>query len=158
MKKISFILMAAIGLLGFGTTACHDDDDVPNVSISAEYTGATSVDGVLYVVQSDTFGIQSLTATAVNPDHNAGFSAVTYGLDGWVAAITDVKPYAVTFEAGSLALGKHILSITMGILEEDCEPVQGYYATEFIVVADESGIPGSPDPETGTLRAVPSLQ
>ncbi len=156
MKKFIYLLLA-LPLLAL--TACSDDDDLPDVNLTTEYTGATSVDGVLYVVQGEPFVINSVTATPVREGKKAAVLNVTYGLDGWVVGSSVVAPFTVEFDTSVLELGKHILSLSMNIAEEGCEPAIGYYATTMQVVASADDIPTSSETETqGTFTGHASTQ
>lgn len=57
------------------------DDDLPDVKMKVTYSGATSVDGTLYVVQDSTFSIDGLYVEAVNSKHNAALSGASYYWD-----------------------------------------------------------------------------
>lgn len=156
MKKLALLLLPA---LMFAFTSCSDDDDLPQVSIDTTYTGATMVDGTLYVVQDQEFAITSVVATPLREGKKAGITAVDYLLDGWNIGYTAVSPFAITFEAGTFTLGKHLLSMSMIIAEEGCSLATGYYATDMVVVATADEIP-TPDPDTeqGVLRITPTIQ
>lgn len=145
-------------MLALGFASCSDDDDLPMVDVNTTYTGATMVDGTLYVVQDQAFEITSVVATPVREGAKVGISSVEYGLDGWVVGVTNVSPFGVTFDAGTFAVGKHLLSMRMGILEEGCSPAVGYYATDFVVVesADEIPTPSEETPQ-GTINTRPSI-
>lgn len=49
MKKLA-LLFPALFALALGFVSCSDDDDLPLVDVNTTYTGATMVDGTLYVV------------------------------------------------------------------------------------------------------------
>lgn len=156
MKKLALLLLPA---LMFAFTSCSDDDDLPQVSIDTTYTGATMVDGTLYVVQDQEFAITSVVATPLRDGKKAGITAVDYLLDGWNIGYTAVSPFAITFDAGTFTLGKHLLSMSMIIAEEGCSLATGYYATDMVVVATADEIP-TPDADTeqGVLRITPTIQ
>lgn len=156
MKKLALLLLPAL-MLAF--TSCHDDDDLPQVSINTTYTGATMVDGTLYVVQEQEFAITSVVATPLREGKNAGITAVDYGIDGWNVGYTAVAPFAITFDAGTFTVGKHLLSMTMMIVEEGCSPATGYYATDLVVVATADEIPVPDDStEQGVIHDRPTIQ
>lgn len=139
MKKLMFMLLA---LPFVALTSCDDDgSDLPDVSLEVEYTGATKADGTLYVVQGEPFAVSSVTAVPQREGAKAAIMSVTYGLDGWVVGATAASPFAIEFDTAEIQTGKHILSMTMGIAEEGCEPATGYYATTIMVVASAEEIP-----------------
>ena len=59
MKRFLYLLLA-LPLLGFIATSCSDDDDLPDVTLSMDYSGATLTDGVFTVEQGDTLKINAL--------------------------------------------------------------------------------------------------
>jgi hypothetical protein len=150
MKKLA-LLFPALVALALGFVSCSDDDDLPLVDVNTTYTGATMVDGTLYVVQDQEFSITAVEAVALRDNAKAGLTSVEYGLDGWVIGVTNISPFGVSFEPGTFAVGKHILSMRMGIVEEGCSPAVGYYATDFVVVATTEEIPA---PEAGTEQGL----
>lgn len=57
MKKLFFYLLA-LPLMALAFTSCDDDDkDLPNVTLSIQYSGATEEDGTLFVEQGQTLKI-----------------------------------------------------------------------------------------------------
>ena len=50
MKKILYALLLA---LPFALSSCSNDDELPEVNISVDYSGATEVDGVYYVIEGE---------------------------------------------------------------------------------------------------------
>jgi hypothetical protein len=87
-----------------------------------------------------------------------GLTSVEYGLDGWVIGVTNISPFGVAFEPGTFEVGKHLLSMRMGIVEEGCSPAVGYYATDFVVVATAEEIPEpSEGTEQGIINTHPSI-
>lgn len=158
MKNVLKLTLIAF-TMAIGFTACSDDDDLPQVSTNITYSGATMVDGTLYVVQTDTFRINSVTATPMRKGKQASITYVTYGADGWVVGVTNTAPFTVTFNPETLAIGKHLFTMTMGIIETGCTPATGYHAMQMLVVANSADIPtpGSND-EQGMIRGTPSIQ
>lgn len=156
MKKFIYLLLA---LPLFALTACSDDDDLPDVNINVDYTGATMSDGAIYVVQGEPFAITSITATAVRPGKNAAVTNVTYGLDGWVVGTSVNSPFPAEFDTSTLEVGKHILSLSMIIAEEGCEIATGYFATTMYVVASSDELPTPSESETqGSFSGHASIQ
>ncbi|ROT08179.1 hypothetical protein EEL49_06335 [Muribaculaceae bacterium Isolate-104 (HZI)] len=157
MKKIAFIFPALL-MLAVGFASCSDDDELPMVDINTTYTGATMVDGTLYVLQDQPFEITSVAAVPLREGAKVGLTSVEYGLDGWVIGVTNISPFGVAFEPGTFEVGKHLLSMRMGIVEEGCSPAVGYYATDFVVVATAEEIPEpSEGTEQGIINTHPSI-
>ena len=79
MKKL-FLALLALPLLA-SITACSSDDSQPNVNINITYGNAKVVDNQVYVVKPDTFRIDRVDVTAVNPDKKATNGPVSYFLN-----------------------------------------------------------------------------
>ncbi|MBD5330935.1 MAG: hypothetical protein HDS00_03420 [Bacteroides sp.] len=152
-------ILAAIflPLAMFLLPSCSDENDLPDVDIDVTYTGATTVDGTLYVDQTQPFAISSVVATAVREGHKAGVTNVAYGLDGWVLGVSSNPPFAIEFDTSTLQTGRHLLTLTMTIAEEGCELATAYYATTIQVVASPEEIPSTDDTQ-GTFHAHPTIQ
>ncbi|MDE5745812.1 MAG: hypothetical protein K2H84_09210 [Paramuribaculum sp.] len=156
MKKILFLMSA---LLGFAFSSCSDESDLPLVDIDTTCSGAVMVDGTLYVVQDQQFEITSVTAVPVREGKKAAITSVVYGLDGWIIGSTDVAPFGVTFEPGTFAPGKHLLTMKMIIAEEGCSPAVGYYTENLVVVESADEIPSPSDQEArSSFKVRPSIQ
>ena len=64
MNKILSMMLFALPLLAL--TACHDEDDLPDVDFNFTIENATRADGYLYIVQGETMEITSIEV--VNKD------------------------------------------------------------------------------------------
>lgn len=162
MKKILYMLIAALPFLGM--SACSDDDkDLPDVDINIEYTGAKKADGKLYAVAGQKFEITSVSCTALRQGKKAAITAVTYGMDGWVLGATNLSPFSIAIDTSELAPGKHVMSMSMIIAEVDCELATGYLAFDLVIVPTEADLPETtPDDPSeeapGRITAKPDIQ
>lgn len=162
MKKILYMLMAALPFLGM--SACSDDDkDLPDVDINIEYAGAKKINGTIYAVAGQNFEIQSVSCTALRQGKKAAITAVTYGMDGWVLGATNLSPFSITIDTSDLTPGKHVMSMSMIIAEVDCEIATGYLAFDLVVVPTEADLPETtPDEDTskgaGQFTSHPDIQ
>ncbi|MDE5720891.1 MAG: hypothetical protein K2I34_09060 [Paramuribaculum sp.] len=150
MKKILYMLMSALPLLGM--SACSDDDkDLPYVDINVEYAGAKRIDGTIYAVAGEPFEITSVSCTPLRQGKKAAITAVTYGMDGWVLGATNLSPFSIKIDTSELAPGKHVMSMSMIIAEVDCEVATGYLAFDLVVVPTAEDMPdATPDDDTST--------
>lgn len=150
MKKLLYFLML-LPLMGF-VTACDDDDDVPQVSVTVDYEGAVNVDGILYVVQGEPFTINSITVTPKEGTSKATLGPVTYFWDYDVLGTTDVTPFGVTIDTSLEGLGAHLLQINSTILQVDKAMARLDIAYRINIVETVNDIPGyTPGtPDSGT--------
>lgn len=135
MKKILFILMA----LPFLLSSCDDEEKVPDVSVDVEFSGATLVDGVVYVVQGNDFAIKSVAVSKDSPTKDAMINRAAYHWDYGDVGFNPLAPFAYQFETAHLPVGSHSLLIECQLL------VVGYpvmtaalsYPVEIVASADE---------------------
>lgn len=151
MKKL-FYLLAALPLLFFAS--CHDDDDLPDVNVSIDYSGAKTVEGVAYVVQGDTLSIDSVYVTPVNPNQRAIIGSVTYYLDQRLLGYAPVQPFSVGIPTGFLPVGNHMLRLEMSVFQEDRTPAAYYIGMPFAIVSDSTAIPDSTQATVNTYKDI----
>ena len=138
MKKLLYFLIALPMLI---LASCHDENDLPDVNVGITYTGATSLDGSLYIVQGDTVTIDSVYVTPVNPNSRALVANVTYFLDQRLMSYSPIAPFSMGFLTENLPVGKHTLRLDMTVLEVDREPGTYYLLVPLTVVADSTKLP-----------------
>ena len=154
MKKFTLFLLA-LPLMAFFATSCDDDDNsLPQVDINFSYANAVVSSNEVYVVQPDTFVVESINVTASRPDHVATcVGPVNYWLDGYALGSTFVAPFGISIPTDNLTLGRHTLTVNMGIAEEGSALATAVSAITFNVVADSTDIP-VPAAGTTTSQAV----
>lgn len=117
MKKFLYLLLA-LPLLGFLTTSCDDDDkDLPNVSLTIDYTGGTEEDGVVSVLQGNTLEITSLNVIPAEGTKEATLTNVVYFLDGIPVGRTGIQPFAININTTNLEVGEHYLGVQATVLQ-----------------------------------------
>lgn len=79
------MILAAIPALIF-MASCDHDDDLPNVTVSYDYSNATEVDDILYVVEGDTLTIDSVAVTPAQGTKDAQILSVLYRFNGYMIA------------------------------------------------------------------------
>ncbi len=151
MKK----LLALMLMLPMLMLVSCSDDDLPDVKMKVTYSGATSVDGTLYVVQDSTFSIDGLYVEAVNSKHNAALSGASYYWDFIPAGSTIVVPFGAQFDTSIYSVGPHQLQIVTNVLEEDCTPAVANVVLNIRIVESADDIPqGVVDPGGSVEPAV----
>lgn len=148
MKRILYLLFV-IPLLGL-ISSCSDDKDLPQVSLSLDYSGATEQDGTIYVVQGDTLDITALRAIPAEGTKAATITNVTYFWDGVPQGLFPVSPFAISIKTAGMEPGKHYLEINATILQVDKEI--GFAVTQFpiMIVENEDEQPEGGD--NGTIN------
>lgn len=143
MKRILYLLFV-IPLLGL-ISSCSDDKDLPQVSLSLDYSGATEQDGTIYVVQGDTLDITALRAVPAEGTKAATITNVTYFWDGIPQGLFPVSPFPISIKTADMELGKHYLGVNATILQVDKEI--GFAVTQFpiMIVASDAEQPGEGD-------------
>lgn len=147
MKKMMYLLLALPMLM---LAACDDDDNkVAQVTFSMDYSGATEVDGVYYVVEGTPFVIDGVSVTPVRQGVKAIVTQVSYGVDGTFLGTSLAEPFGATIPTEGMALGRHTLTMQMPVMEEGCAPSNAFVKVPFEVVAADSDIPGDATQTTG---------
>lgn len=140
MKKL-FILLCSLPLL-MSMAACDDDDNLPQVDISFEFSNATVSNGTVYVAQPDTLIVEGITVTPTRPNHVATcVGPVNYWLNGAPIYTTFIAPYGVKIPTDDLTPGTYTLTANMGIAEEGATLATAVTQVKIAVVADASEIP-----------------
>lgn len=137
MKKFLYLLFALPMLM---LSACHDDDNVPNVDLDIQFSGVTVKDNVIYVVQGEPITVESVSLIN-NTDKNGTLGVVTYYWDYYRVGSQVVSPYTATFETASEPVGNHILSLDCGIYVEDYPVCFGVAQFKVKVVASADDLP-----------------
>lgn len=150
MKKLYYLLLLALPLIGF--SACDDDDDVPDVSLSATFEGVTRVDDVLYVVSGDTIDVASINLVD-RTKKGAVIGSASYFWDYYRLGGTIVAPYGMDIDTQGVPVGNHFLQINVSIYAVDYSPCIGYLGYKVTIVDKESDIPTE-----GDIEQSPTLQ
>lgn len=151
MKKLYYLLLLALPLIGI--TACDDDDDLPDVSLTATIDGATRVDRTLYVVSGDTLAIESINLID-NTKKGAVIGSASYFWDYYRLGGTIVAPYGMDIDTEGVPTGNHLLQINVSIYAVDYSPCIGYMEYPVKIVASENDIPTDGDIEQSPTIAL----
>lgn len=153
MKKFLFLLFA-LPMLAFVATSCSDDDkDMPDVTLSVEYSGATLSDGVFTVEQGDTLTIEALKVTPAEGTKQAVLGPVTYFIDGFPQFTTAIEPFSCAIPTGDMQIGKYLLQARANIFQVDKTVAFGVFTYTINVVEKQStggttGGSGTDTPQT----------
>lgn len=147
MKRILYLLLV-LPLLGL-ISSCNDDKDLPQVSLSIDYTGATMQDGTLYVVQGDTLNITALKAIPDEGTKAATLGVVAYFWDGIPQGRTALSPYAISIKTNDMELGNHSLGVNATVLQVDKEV--GFAIAQFPIVIVENNADNPDEAKAGTI-------
>lgn len=141
MKKLYYLLLA---LPLFAILAACDDDDknIPEVSLSIEYSGGTLNDGTLYVVEGDTLKIDALVVTPAPGTGKAVLGQTTYLWDGRPFYTTGIAPFSVAIGTADMAEGNHTLTINSQIFQEGKSIGWGIFQYKVVIVAAPEDQPG----------------
>lgn len=151
MKRI-FYLLLMLPLLGF-MSSCSDDKDLPQVTLSIDYTGGTEQDGVIQVVQGETLEVTALRAVPVEGTKAATLGVVEYFLDGIPQGRTALSPFAISINTTDMELGKHILGVDATVLQVDKEI--GFAIAQFsfeVIANDNPDQPSDGGDQGGTIN------
>ena len=149
MKKLFYLLIA----LPLFMVSCSDDNDLPNVSITANFEGGTQVNGSYYVVQGDTLFVEGMTLENYGKE-NATIGGVRYFLDHLTLGSSIVAPYGITIITDNLPVGNHLLQAEMPIYAVGYSICTGYIAKKITIVSEASDIPQATTPESPAEKAV----
>ena len=149
MKKL-FYLMLALPLF---MVSCSDDDDMPNVDITATFEGGTQVDGSYYVVQGDTLKVTGMSLINYGKD-KATIGGVRYFLDYMPIGTSIVSPYGINIVTDNLPVGNHLLQAEMPVYAVGYSMCTGYMAKKITIVQESADVPDVTVPDTGTEKAV----
>ncbi|MDE6117509.1 MAG: hypothetical protein K2O30_05305 [Duncaniella sp.] len=127
MKRFLYLLLA-LPLMGLMASCSDDEKDLPDVTFSMDYSGATLVDGVLTIPQGNDLVINALSVTPAEGTKKATLGRVTYFIDAFPIYETIVDPYSVTISTQNLEVGKHVLQIRAGIFQVDKEAAFGVFS------------------------------
>lgn len=142
MKKYLYLLL--IPLLGFLPVSCNDDDDdIPDVSISAEVSGGVIDNNTLYAVQGDIVNIDAITLDN-RTGKDGAVGVVNYYIDGVSVAQSFVAPFGLTIDTGILPVGNHLVTADMPIYVVDYPICWGVLNMKLAVVESADDLPGEP--------------
>jgi len=145
MKKL-FLAFLALPLLASFTACSDDDDNMPDVNLNLTYGNAQVVDDEVYVVKPDTFRIDRVEVTAVNPDKKATNGPVSYFINAVPLGTNPVAPFGMVLPTTDMKVGSYVIQMVMPIYEEGSELSTAVAQVKLNVVADSAEIPSAAVP------------
>lgn len=149
MKKFFYLLLA----LPLFMVSCSDDDNMPDVNITAAFEGGTQVDGSYYVVKGDTLKVEGMTLVNHGTEE-ATIGGVRYALDYMPIGSSIIPPYGINIVTDNLPVGNHLLQAEMPIYAVGYSICTGYVAKKITIVAEAADIPEVTVPDSGNETAV----
>ena len=148
MRKLFHLLTLAL-LLPVVFISCNDDDDLPDVKIKVDFSGATLYRDTLFVVQGDTMNISSITVENQESGKSAALGGATYFWDYICLGNNPFEPYNFTIAiSDQTPIGYHLLQIVCPVYAEDKSVAEAVIAYPVHVLTPTDSIP------TGTTNAV----
>jgi hypothetical protein len=150
MRKF-FVILMTIGLT-MAFNACNDDDDLPDVTIDVQFTGAIHHNDTLYVALGDTIDFTSITVTNLEKGKKAVLGGATYFWDYYRIGATNLEPFAYSLYINPLTtIGTHSLEIICPVYAEDKSAADAYIYYNVLVVESQDDLP-----DTGKTEVVVS--
>lgn len=142
MKNLLYAL-AALPLLLLGS--CSDDNDLPDVNINVDMTGLYESQGDLYLVSGDNVTINSISVTSLN-GKPATLGRVDMFWNDVLQSSSIVEPYSITFNTENLRPGISLLTLQMGVYQEDKTASWAVLQYDIHVVLSQSELPPDAKP------------
>jgi len=121
MKRLIHTLLL-LPLLAAGFTSCDDDNDLPDVDIYVNISGAKNIEGTIYVVQGDTLYIDSIDVVNREEGKAAMISSATYYWDYLNIGTAVLPPYSFAIATSAKTpIGRHLLQIESPVAAVDKE-------------------------------------
>lgn len=149
MKKLLYLLLLLP--LGFITTSCSDEDDIPSVSISVKIADAVDANGRIYIVSGQPLTVDGITVESLN-GKASGISGVNYALDHIGLGYTMVQPFGASINAAYLPVGNHLLTLAFDVLQVDKSIAYAQISTVVSVVEAVEDLPEGTTPGEVTLK------
>lgn len=156
MKKFFYLLLLLIPL---GLTSCHDDDDdLPNVKFDVTFEDATVDNGIVYVVQGESFSVEGIKVINNEAGKSALITSATYFWDAFPLGTSVVDPFGFEIETSpTTPLGDHSLQISCPVFAVDKETATALVSFTVRVVADQADIPTVPEGTPQHQLITPSI-
>lgn len=154
MKRLIYLLFA----LPLFLASCSNDDELPEVKFTVDYSGAVSVDNVLYVVQGDTLAIDEINVTPVDGTKPATIGAASYSWDYLFIGTSMTPPFGLELQTATLPVGNHILQFETTVFQEGKSIASAYFSYKVKIVESADDIPTGSTVEPGFLRANPDIR
>ncbi|MDE6310641.1 MAG: hypothetical protein K2L96_02335 [Muribaculaceae bacterium] len=154
MKKTLLAGLASLALI-LGFSSCNDDNDLPDVSLQVEFNDATIVDGTVYVVQGETFEVESVTPVNNESNKAVELGGVTYYWDYQLLGASNIKPFALEITVTpETKVGRHVLELYCPVYAVDKAPANAMISYPVEVVASADDLPTNGNTSVSTTPQV----
>lgn len=154
MKKILLAGLTSLALI-LGFSSCNDDNDLPDVSLLVEFNDATIADGTIYVVQGETFEIESVTPVNNESNKAVELGGVSYYWDYQILGASNIKPYGFEITVTpETPVGRHILELFCPVYAVDKAPANAMISYNVEVVASADDLPDNGSTTVSTTAQV----
>jgi len=136
-------MLAVLPAMAMSFAACHDDDDLPNVTIKIVTDESNPVvNGTIYVVQGEDLTIKAIEVTNNETGKGAAITQANYYWDGALVYVSPFSPFGCELSTSeTTALGTHNLDITTTVLAVDKEIASAIIGYKVMVVESVADIP-----------------
>lgn len=141
MRKFLYLLLA-LPLLGFFTSCDDNEKNLPDVSLSIDYSGATEEDGVVSVIQGNTLEIEALKVIPAEGTKDAMLTNVVYTIDNIAFAVAPQAPFAVNINTAELPVGEHYLGVRATVFQDGKSVGFAIARFKFNVLPNDNVEPG----------------
>ncbi|MDE5568128.1 MAG: hypothetical protein K2J12_06770 [Muribaculaceae bacterium] len=139
MKKFYYFLLMALPMFFFAS--CDDEKNLPDVEVSIQIDGGVRVDGIIYVVQGETFSVEAINVENLEKGKNALITSATYSWDYRYVGVSVTPPFGAEFNTENMELGEHLLQIECPLYAVDKSPANLYMAYKVQIVESVDDIP-----------------
>lgn len=142
MKKLLYLLL----VLPFAMmiSSCSSDKDLPNVDITMSFDNAAVKDGVVYVLDNETFSITGLTTKAVDSNQQSAIVNVCYFWNGIPAPGLTWSSFPMEINMAEMPQpedGENILGLRATLLETDKSIAYTAINVPIVSVESEEDLP-----------------
>lgn len=152
MKKFLYtlLLLAAPVLMA----SCSNDDELPQVDMSIDYSGATETEGVLYIVSGDKLSIDAINVTPLKGYGKATIGATAYYWNYQYIGTSIEEPFGIAIDTEDMPVGDYVLQINSTVYQVDRSVGMAYFTIPVKIVDQPDDVPGGDD---GSGEIVPDV-
>lgn len=153
MKKLLYLLLLLP--LSLCVNSCNDDDDLPNVTVTMNFSNAVPQDGTLYVVKTDTLYLNSIDTKAMDSNQAATLTNVVFYWNYLPAPSLTWSRFPLSIPIEEMPLttngSSNILGLNATLLETDKSIAYTNIRVPIQVVETEEDLPNGQKPGEAQL-------
>lgn len=140
MKTIKALFLLVLPLISI--TSCSDSDDIPEVSVNADFSGYYQVpnDATIYITPDCNLTVNSLSIVSLE-GKSSSLGNVAYFANGNLFYRTALAPYSTTVPMNFFQKGTNYLNIQMNILVEGYSVYDATMFCTVVLVDNEEDLP-----------------